>query len=266
MRFSIITPTFNRRSTVPRAIDSSLEFCRAVGDCDVIVIDDASQDGTADMIRATYANELEAGVLKLLVRPRNGGSTVAKTQGARSAGGDWLIFIDDDDEFAPGASERLPAFAGMHSKTAVLLFRCIDQDENLVGAPALPAALSFERLLNDGTPGECLPVVSRIAFLKFPSENDIPAYEFLAILRIVRAYGPAMLSDIVARRYHMEGGDRMTSRAGNLRRAKSHAEGFLQMYREFGSMMPWRKRFGILLRIICYRLVAALGIGQSQPK
>jgi glycosyltransferase involved in cell wall biosynthesis len=262
MRFSVITPTFNRGATVSRAIDSSLAFARAVGACEVIVIDDASLDGTAEMVRNSYAKELKAGILKLLGRSQNGGSTVAKTQGARHASGDWLVFIDDDDELVPEASITLPAFANEHNDSPVLLFRCVDQIGNLVGPPVPPSALDFDHLLTRGTPGECLPVVARTAFLEFPSENDVPAYEFLAILRIVRAHGPAMLSDAVARRYHMEGSDRLTSRAGNLRRARQHAEGFRRMYREFGSMMPMQKRIGIQLRIFCYSLVAACGIGR----
>ena len=53
MRFSIVITTFQRRHIVCRAIDSALAFATATGgDAEVIVVDDASQDGTADMIQA----------------------------------------------------------------------------------------------------------------------------------------------------------------------------------------------------------------------
>jgi glycosyltransferase involved in cell wall biosynthesis len=257
MRFSVITPTFNRRSIVQRSIDSSLEFARAVGDSEVVVIDDASQDGTVDMLRTRYAKELTSGILKLVERQRNGGSTVAKADGARRASGDWLVFLDSDDELLPEASRSIPGFIGAHLDAPVFLYRCIDQEGHPIGPPVSPRPLSFDELLAGGTPGECLPVISRIAFLEFPTDNDILAFEFMSLLRIVRAYGPAMLSDAVARRYHMDGADRLTSRTGNLRRARQHARGFGRMLQEFGPMMPFWKRLALRLRILCYSLIAA---------
>ena len=58
MRFSIVITTFQRRHIVCRAIDSALAFAAARGgDTEVIVVDDASMDGTSGMIRSTYAEE-----------------------------------------------------------------------------------------------------------------------------------------------------------------------------------------------------------------
>lgn len=265
MKFSIITPTYNRRSIVQRAIDSSLEFARAVGDSEVVVVDDASQDDTVGVIWGRYREALAAGILKLVERRQNGGSTVAKADGARRASGDWLVFLDSDDELLPEASRSIPAFIDAHRDAPVFLFRCIDQDNRPIGPPVPPRPLSFNELLTAGTPGECLPVVSRLAFLEFPTDNDVLAYEFMSILRIVRARGPAMLSDAVARRYHIEGADRLTSRAGNMRRAAQHALGFRRMLEEFGPAMPLRKRVGICLRIFCYGLIAVC-LPQRQAK
>jgi glycosyltransferase involved in cell wall biosynthesis len=265
MRFSVITPTFNRRLIVGRSIDSSLMFARAVGRCEVIVVDDASQDGTADVIRDRYAKELATGILKLVELRQNRGSAAAKAEGGRHASGDWLVFLDSDDEMLPEACVSLPAFATSHDAAPVLLFRCVDQTGGLIGPPAPPAALSFQYLLTQGTPGECLPVISRMRFLENLPENDIQSHEFIATLRIIRAHGPAMLSDAVARRYHTEGEDRLTSRAGNLRRARQHAEGFRRMLREFGSLMPLRQRAGLYLRVFCYSAAAAFGLGR-QPR
>ena len=257
MRFSVITPTYNRRSIVQRAIDSSLEFAYAASDSEVVVIDDASQDDTVGMIRDRYGKELAAGILKLVERRQNGGSTIAKAEGARKASGDWLVFLDSDDELLPEASKSIPSFIDEHRDAPVFLFRCIDQENRPIGPPSPSRPLSFYELLTAGTPGECLPVVSRLAFLAFPTDNDVLAYEFMSTLRIVRARGPAMLSDAIARRYHMEGADRLTSRAGNMRRARQHALGFRRMLDEFGRAMPLRKRAGIRLRIFCYGLMAA---------
>src|SRR5262245_27643075 len=156
MRFSIITPTFNRRSIVSRSIDSSLAFIHSVADSEVVVVDDASRDGTSDEIRQRYRAELDNGFLKLVERQQNGGSTIAKGDGARSARGHLLIFLDSDYELLKEASMAIPPFIDAHPNAPVFLFRCVDQDDLLIGPKVSPRALTFSQLLNDGTPGECL--------------------------------------------------------------------------------------------------------------
>jgi glycosyltransferase involved in cell wall biosynthesis len=262
MRFSVITATYNRRTLLQRALKSALEFVRIVGDSEIVVVDDASQDGTVDMIRTVYATELKSALLKLVERRVNGGSTAAKSDGAKRAGGDWLIFLDSDDELLPEAATFIPDFIDAHSDAKLFFFRCVDQDNHPIGPQKPPTRLSFAGLLNAGTPGECLPVTSRSAFLEYPSDNDPLAYEFMALLRIARANGYAMLSDSIVRRYHTEGADRLTSIAGNLRRARRHAEGFKRMLREFGPAMSPGQRRKILIRIFCYRAIAACGISR----
>src|SRR5574337_1872254 len=165
MQFSIITPTFNRRDVVRRAIDSGLQFARASGNSEIVVVDDASKDDTAGMIRSHYVRELDEGLIKLVVRDVNGGSTVAKSDGARKASGNWLIFLDSDDELLPEAATTMPNFIGAHRDAKVFLFRCSDPTGQLIGPPMAPQPLSLFHLLTAGTPGECLPVISRTAFL-----------------------------------------------------------------------------------------------------
>jgi glycosyltransferase involved in cell wall biosynthesis len=266
MRFSIITPTFNRREVVRRSLDSSLQFVRAAGDGEVVVVDDASRDGTVEMLHAQYTKELSGGLIKLVARQTNGGSTVAKSDGARTASGDWLVFLDSDDELTPGAAHAMPAFVDAHRDAAVCFFRCIDQTGHLIGPPMPLRMLSLEYLLAVGTPGECLPVISRTAFLEYPADNDPLGFEFLATLRIVRAYGPAALSDAVARRYYTSHDDRLSSRTGNLQRAKKHVVGLRRTLSEFGTLIPWRKRLGIFLRIFCYSVIAALMPASTQQR
>jgi|SRR5579864_4866061 len=256
MLFSVITPTFNRRDVVRRAIDSGLQFVRAVGSGEVVVIDDASRDGTVNMLRKEYAQELGDGLMRLIVRQQNGGSTVAKSDGARNAGGDWLIFLDSDDQLLPEAAAAMHNFITAHPQVEVFFFRCCNEAGHLIGPPMQPQPLSLRHLLAVGTPGECLPVISRAAFLTSPADNDPLGYEFQTTLRIVRAFGPAMLSDAVTRRYYTSHHDRLVSRSGNIKRAKIHVVGLRRTLVEFGAMMPWCKRMGIVVRLLCYSLIA----------
>ena len=53
MLFSIIIPTFKRRQVLAQSIDSSIAFAHAVGETEVVVVDDASPDGTAAAVPTT---------------------------------------------------------------------------------------------------------------------------------------------------------------------------------------------------------------------
>ncbi len=259
MYFSIIIPTFERRQLLPQSVDSAIAFAQAVGETEVVVVDDASQDDTVEMVRKRYAPQLAAGLINLVERPINGGVAAARNDGARIARGDWLIFLDSDDQLLPIASQAIPAFAAQHKTAPILIFRCQDESGNLIGPPAMSAPLDLDRLLGRGLPGECLPVVSRAAFLAHPYDEDLRGFEYLAYLRMVQRQGPAMLSESVARRYATTGADRLSTLAGRLRRADLIARGFARMRAEFGSKLGLRQQAALALRIVCYRLAAIVG-------
>ena len=87
---AVIIPTFNRRSTIKRAIDSVLAQTLAADE--IIVVDDGSTDGTADMLRQDYP-EL------LLLTQENKGVSTARNAGIKRAGSEWLALLDSDDEW-----------------------------------------------------------------------------------------------------------------------------------------------------------------------
>jgi glycosyltransferase involved in cell wall biosynthesis len=262
MSFSIVIPTFQRRQVVRASIGTALTFARETFNAEVIIVDDASTDGTVDMIRATYPREIASGLLVVVQRTTNGGATAAKNDGAKLARDDWLIFLDSDDQLLPIASKAIPTFAAQYKTTPVLFFRCEDETGNLVGSPAPAGPLDLDALLRRGTPGECLPVVSRVAFLAHPYDEELRGFEYLAYLRIVRSHGPAMLSETVARRYATRGVDRLSTLAGRLRRADLIARGFSRMLAEFGSKLRFRQQAALVLRLVCYRLAAIVGFGR----
>jgi len=89
---SIIIPTFNRSEYLKRALDSV--YKQTVFDYEVIVIDDGSTDETAEMIRINYPDVN-------YVYQKNAGVSSARNKGLEQAKGDWLAFLDSDDEWMP---------------------------------------------------------------------------------------------------------------------------------------------------------------------
>lgn len=96
MKFSIITPTWDRA-------DGRLQRCiRSVRtqqyrDFEHIIVDDGSEDGTAEIVRG--ACELDD---RLRYLPgEHSGRVVARNRGMRVARGEWIVWLDSDDVLDP---------------------------------------------------------------------------------------------------------------------------------------------------------------------
>ena len=96
---SIIINSYNYAPYLRDAIDSALG--QTVPAREVIVVDDGSTDGSADIVRAT------PGIVPV-IKP-NGGQASALNAGFAHAGGDVIVFLDADDRLHPHAVERIAA-------------------------------------------------------------------------------------------------------------------------------------------------------------
>src|SRR5438105_7826251 len=85
---SVVIPVYNGAAFVGAAIDSALAQTSGIGEC--IVVDDGSQDSTADLVRA-YGPPV-----RLYSQPRSG-VAAARNQGVALATGDYVAFLDADD-------------------------------------------------------------------------------------------------------------------------------------------------------------------------
>jgi len=88
MRISVIVPTYNRAHTLPRALDSAL--AQVFPAQEIIVVDDGSRDGTAELIRKRYPRVR-------YLHQSNGGVSRARNRGIDAARGDWIALLDSDD-------------------------------------------------------------------------------------------------------------------------------------------------------------------------
>lgn len=138
MLCSVVIPLYNRRALIGRALDSVLAQTRS--DFELIVVDDGSTDGGADVVR-----ERAGGRARVVVQP-NGGDCAARNRGVAEARGRWVAFLDSDDEWRPrflekalGAAESLPSASAVFTD----LLSVAD------GAPWLAPSFTEPRLLDD---------------------------------------------------------------------------------------------------------------------
>lgn len=97
---SIIIPTYNRATTLVRAIDSVLE--QSYKKYELIVVDDCSIDDTANVMEQ-YVSENRVKYIKL---DKNIGGAAARNIGINNSKGDFVAFQDSDDEWLPGKLKK----------------------------------------------------------------------------------------------------------------------------------------------------------------
>jgi len=90
-RISVVIPTYQRREQVVRAVESV--FAQRCPASEVLVVDDGSTDGTAELLRRRYGERV-----RVLVQP-NRGASAARNRGIAAATGDAVAFLDSDNRW-----------------------------------------------------------------------------------------------------------------------------------------------------------------------
>lgn len=94
---SVIIPTYNRAGTIAKAVSSVL--AQTYREIEVIIVDDGSTDDTPAVLDG-YGTRIR------VIRQSNAGPSAARNRGAAEARGEYLAFLDSDDEWLPEKIER----------------------------------------------------------------------------------------------------------------------------------------------------------------
>lgn len=113
---SIIVPAYNYATTLRRALVSVIP--QLTDSHELIVIDDGSIDDTPAVV-AELAREFPGRFR--YVRKDNGGLSSARNRGIQESSGDFLIFLDADDELLPEALARLESHISSHPDTRMVV-------------------------------------------------------------------------------------------------------------------------------------------------
>lgn len=98
--YTLVIPAFNAKETIERCLMSVAEQLSGLEEVEVIVVDDGSADGTADLAEAVIAH---SGLRHAqVIRQANAGVSVARNTGIGVAKGTYIGFLDSDDYWLPG--------------------------------------------------------------------------------------------------------------------------------------------------------------------
>lgn len=133
-KVTVLVAVYNAEQFLPECLDSLL--AQTLEDIQVVCIDDASTDGSLQLLQRYSARDPRIEIIPLA---ENHGQAYARNQGLKRARGEYVCFLDSDDWFSPDAIQLAVDVFEANPATDAVLF----QVESVTDAPAVgPVAAS----------------------------------------------------------------------------------------------------------------------------
>lgn len=136
---SVIIPTWNRETSICRAVDSALT--QSYPYLEILVCDDGSTDDTLKTIRAHYAQEIDNGRLIVLENDHRGVSA-ARNSGLNAANGNLIAYLDSDNAWR---SDYLLTMTSLFTRSDELMVAYAALEGHIDGEPTFRRAVDFSR-------------------------------------------------------------------------------------------------------------------------
>jgi len=223
---TVVIPTFNRASIIVRAIRSVLgQTCQ---DWELIVVDDGSTDGTEQAVRGIADNRI-----RYIRHEQNRGGGAARNTGIRYAQGEYVAFLDSDDEWLPEKLQKgLEVFRNSDPSVGLVYTGKVMLDETgrvLEKRVPRKSGWVYDALLDANFIGSCSRVTVKKQALERVAGFDetlVAHQDWDLWLRVARVSRIASVPNCLVKR-HL-GSDQIT---GSLRRIYEGRERILQKYR-----------------------------------
>ncbi len=139
---TVLIAAYNAEGFISRAIDSALSQTMSVAE--ILIVDDASTDGTAALIERLSAENPKIRLLRLA---QNGGPSAARNAGLNAAIGDWVAVLDADDAFYPDRLAHMVE-TGIKENADIVLdnFSYYDVASDSIWAPSLKVDENIETI------------------------------------------------------------------------------------------------------------------------
>lgn len=197
---SVVVPTYNRRETLDRAVESVLG--QTYEDFELVIVDDGSTDGTRELVQS-YEDDR----IRYLRNEGTSGANAARNRGIRASDGRYVSFLDSDDAYAAdnlaekvSTLESLPdSFAGVFTPHRTL-------DDGRLRSQSRPSieVVEFEDIVRENVIGgfSCVAVrrdvFDRVGLL---DEELKAAQDYDFYLRTLRHYRMRLVDSTEAIRH-----------------------------------------------------------------
>jgi len=188
---SVIIPAYNSASTIIRALQSVVD--QTLAPLEIIVVDDASTDTTRDLV-ATFATSSSIPV-RVLSQTINSGPSAARNAGWDTATGDFIAFLDADDQWHPRKIEL--QFPVMQSQPKVAMschghhFSSSTTWAEIPNNDTQATPITFHKFLIRNRCATPTVMLKRLITERFDSRKRF-AEDYLLWMQITAAHGPAL--------------------------------------------------------------------------
>ena len=104
---SVIIPLYNKEPIIEKSLRSVLS--QDYDNFEVVVVNDGSTDRSAEIVKSIDDPRIR------LIEQENGGPSKARNTGVKNAKGEWIVFLDADDELLPGALKYYATLIQTHN-------------------------------------------------------------------------------------------------------------------------------------------------------
>lgn len=193
---SVVIPTFNRGYIISRAIESVLN--QSYTNWELIIVDDGSTDDTKDIIKSYLKDKR----VKYFYQ-KNAGVSAARNLAIKKARGEYIAFLDSDDEFL---SNKLGVqLRSMRLKKAELSicgeYQIFENSKVIKSHVPKLSSLSYEKFITHSiTHSASLIIIKKESNIFF--NEDMPAIEDTDfVLRFLKRGNVIVTPDVLVRRY-----------------------------------------------------------------
>jgi glycosyltransferase involved in cell wall biosynthesis len=172
---SVVIPAYNRADKIEASIKSVQ--AQTYPHWEIIISDDGSKDNTKEVVDGLIAKDNR---IRLITHQPNRGAQAARNAGIKASKGDWIAFLDSDDQWLPDSLERRLRIAQKENVPVVHSNAYIIHSNNkkeLQKVPALSGQVYKDVLRGEGPMFPCLLVkkeaLERIGYL----DESIPSYQ-----------------------------------------------------------------------------------------
>ncbi len=111
--FTVVIPLYNKEKYIKRTLNSVLK--QTFTNFEIVIVDDGSTDKSCEIVEAINDPRIR------LIRQENGGPSKARNRGILEAKGEFIAFLDADDEWLP---EKLEKHHEFHKENQNIVWSC----------------------------------------------------------------------------------------------------------------------------------------------
>lgn len=186
MKYSIITPVYNRADCIARCLDSVIRNLSHGIEMEHVVVDDGSADNSAQIVE-DYASRYDH--IQFIRLPQNKGTNAARNAAIAAAKGEFCIILDSDDYFVDDAVAIIEHTVSANNYRQYM-FAADDMVDDYARNPLLnkaqQTALEYKDFLAGRVAGDFIHCVSTQILRNHPFREDLRIHEGVFFLQFYR--------------------------------------------------------------------------------